>query len=71
MQICPQFLFKQLRLQKNHKINLKPDVPNAAQGDCLFDSIIDNVNHRPDSFPEKLDAGVDTYRELWVTELEE
>ena len=58
-------------IAKNHGINLKPDEPNAAQGDCLFDSIIDNVNHRPDCFPEKFKDDVDTYRVLWVTELEE
>ena len=46
-------------------------MPNPAQGDCLFDSIRDNVNHRPENFPYKLTDRVDHYRELWVTELEE
>ena len=60
-----------VKVAENHGIKVKPDKPNAALGDCLFDSIVDNINHRPDDFPEKLLDGVDSYRELWVTELEE
>ena len=60
-----------VKVAENHGFKVKPDKPNAAEGDCLFDSIVDNVNHRPDDFPEKLLDGVDSYRELWVTELEE
>ena len=60
-----------IQLAKNHGINLKPDIPNKAQGNCLFESVTDNVNHRSLSFPEKLDENVDNNRYLWVTELEE
>ena len=60
-----------VKVAENHGIKVKPDKPNAAAGDCLFDSIVDNVNHRPEDFSEKLLDGVDNYRELWVTELEE
>ena len=60
-----------IKVAKTHGIQLAADTPNAAQGNCLFDSVVDNINHRPDCFPEKLKDGVDCYRELWVTELEE
>ena len=35
-----QIFIETIEIAKNHGINLKPDTPNAAQGDCLFDSII-------------------------------
>ena len=60
-----------IKVAESHGIKVIPDKPNAAQGDCLFDSIRDNVNHRPDNFPDKLNDSVESYRELWVTELEE
>ena len=56
---------------EKHGIKVTPDIPNPALGDCLFESILDNVNHRQDDFPEKFEDGVDSYRELFVTELEE
>ena len=60
-----------IEVAKNHGINLKADASNAALGNCLFDSVIDNINHRPNCFSEKLEDGVDHYRVLWVSELEE
>ena len=60
-----------IKVAKDHRITVIADDPNDAQGDCLFESILDNIKHRPDDFPEKLDDRVDCYRELWVTELEE
>ena len=66
-----QIFIDTIQVAKGHGINLKPDHPNAAVGNCLFESITDNVNHRPECFPEKLKEGVDHYRFLWVTELEE
>ena len=60
-----------VKVAENHGIKVTPDHPNPATGDCLFESILDNINHRPDDFPEKFEDGVDSYRELFVTELEE
>ena len=60
-----------VKVAEKHGIKVTPDHPNPAVGDCLFESIIDNINHRPDDFSEKFQDGVDNYRELFVTELEE
>ena len=65
-----QIFLDTIQVAKNHGINLKPDTPNKAQGNCLFESIVDNVNNRSASFPHKLDEDVDIHRLLWVTELE-
>ena len=61
---------KSIDIAKKHGISLSADKSNPGKGDCLFESIIDNVNHR-DCFQESLEDNVDCYRELWVTELEE
>ena len=53
-----------IRVAESHGIKVTPDIPNAAQGNCLFDSILDNINHRPNDFSEKLEDEVDCYREL-------
>ena len=46
-----QIFLDTIQVAKNHGINLKPDTPNKAQGNCLFESIVDNVNNRSASFP--------------------
>ena len=61
---------KTIDIAKKHGISLNADLPNPGKGDCLFDSVVDNVNHR-DCFQENLEDSVDCYRVLWVTELEE
>ena len=66
-----QIFVDTIQVAKNHRINLKSDIPNKAAGNCLFESVVYNVNHRPESFPNKLDEDVDNNRFLWVTELEE
>ena len=60
-----------ISVAKKHGIALIADKPNAARGDCLFECVIDNINNRPESFPEKLQDGIDTYRELFVSEMAE
>ena len=60
-----------IELAQSHGIKLKADKPNPGVGNCLFESIVDNINHRPKCFNEKLDAGVAHYREVWVSEVEE
>ena len=47
-----QIFIDTIQVAKDHGINLKPDTPNAASGNCLFESTVDNVNHRPECFPK-------------------
>ena len=54
---------------KKHGIDLLPGVLNRADGNCTFDAVINNINHRS-CFPEKLTLPSSTYRQIWVTELE-
>ena len=44
------------------------DVPNLARGDCLFEAVIYNINHRF-AEKEKLLKNVQHYREEWCAEL--
>ena len=54
---------------KKHGINLQSGVLNRADGNCAFDAVINNINHRS-CFFEKLSLPSSTYRQIWVTELE-
>ena len=54
---------------KKHGINLVPGVPNEADGNCVFDAVINNINHRS-CFEEKFNLSSCTYRQIWVSELE-
>ena len=55
-----------IRNAKEHNINVIGDFPNLARGDCIFEALIYNINHR---FTEKLLKPVQEYREDWCTEL--
>ena len=52
-----------------HGINLKEGKLNKADGNCAFDSIINNINHR-ECFQEKLSLSSNEYRQIWVTDFE-
>ena len=54
---------------KKHGINLSQGTLNNADGNCAFESVIHNINHR-DCFLEKLPLATQSYRWQWVTELE-
>ena len=54
---------------KKHGISLEQGIRNKADGNCAFDAVINNVNHR-DCFKEKLPLNSEVYRQIWVTELE-
>ena len=60
---------KGIRNAKMHGINVSADEPNKGEGDCLFESVIDNINHR-DCFKTKLSHPVQYYREKWVSEMQ-
>ena len=54
---------------KKHGINIVEGILNKADGNCAFDAVINNINHRQ-CFLEKLSLSSFTYRQIWVTELE-
>ena len=54
---------------KKHGINLEQGKLNKADGNCAFDAVLYNINHR-ECFQEKLLLSSDVYRQIWVTELE-
>jgi hypothetical protein len=55
---------------RRHGIIVLADKPNKAEGDCLFESVIDNINHRA-CFSDKLNEPVQHYREKWVSEMQQ
>ena len=54
---------------KFHGINLFPGTKNPAQGDCVFESVIDNINLRH-CFSEKLSEDPSYWRCVWLNEIE-
>ena len=54
---------------KKHGISLEQGKLNKSDGNCSFDAVINNINHR-DCFKEKLLLSSEVYRQIWVTELE-
>ena len=53
----------------HHGINLHAGVGNLANGNCLFEAVIDSINIR-DCFNEHLDESPNFYRNLWMSEVE-
>ena len=54
---------------KKHGISLVEGKLNAADGNCAFDAVLNNINERQ-CFPDKLLLSSVIYRQIWVTELE-
>ena len=54
---------------KYHSINLYHGVPNMADGNCAFESIIDNISTRS-CFEEKFDGTPDHWRFIWMSVIE-
>ena len=54
---------------KKHNINLTQGILNKADGNCAFESVINNINYRH-CFEHKLQHSVQTYRQRWMTNLE-
>ena len=52
-----------------HGINLKPGWPNNADGNCIIEAIVDNVNNR-NCFNENFSGSPDSLRYLWLTKAE-
>ena len=56
---------KAIDVGKKHGINLKPGTKNKADGNCLYESVIDNIILR-DCFTEELDrTKAKEYRRIW------
>jgi hypothetical protein len=49
----------------SHGINLHHGVPNLANGDCLFESIADNISTRP-CFNETWSGSAAYNRKIWM-----
>jgi hypothetical protein len=60
---------KAIESASKHGIDLKEGKLNKADGNCAFDSIINNINHR-ECFQENLSLSSKAYRQKWVTEFE-
>ena len=53
-----------------HGISLHQGVPNLANGNCMFESVVDNINTRA-CFEEILNGTPDYYRKVWLDEAED
>ena len=60
-----------IRSADKHGIKLSQGRPNAASGNCLFESILYNINDRHEySYYEKINISVQEARVLWITQLQ-
>ena len=65
----PLMVRRAIASAKKHGISLEVGKINAADGNCSFDAVLHNINERS-CFLEKLPLSSTTYRQIWVTELE-
>ena len=63
-----QMLVRAVRSAKHHGIKLKPGSPNPGLGDCAFEAVVQNNNERM-CYPEKFPLSINTYRQIWVTDM--
>ena len=63
-----QVIGKAIDNAKIHGIDLHPGVENLANGNCVFESIIDSINTR-DCFEENFNGTPDYWRNIWMTEV--
>ena len=60
---------KTIESARKHGINLKRGAKNAADGNCAFESVVENINGRQ-CFHTKLPLSITQYRQIWITDLE-
>ena len=66
----PLFMVDQaIESARKHGIHLSPGVANNADGNCAFESVINNINFRS-CFKDKLPRNTQFYRYNWMTDLE-
>ena len=58
-----------ITLAKQYFVDLIPGTPNAGDGNCSIESVMDQVNSRA-CFPEKLEFSAQFYRATWMRETE-
>ena len=64
-----QMVVNAIENAKFHDINLIPGTKNPALGDCIFESVLDNINRR-DCFQENLIEDPSYWRHVWMSEIE-
>ena len=55
---------------KAHGIDVHAGVKNLANGNCAFESVLDSINTR-ECFEETFDGEPDSWRNIWMTEVED
>ena len=60
---------KAIKNAEFHGIHLRRGIKNLANGDCIFESVIDSVNTR-DCFEESLDGTPAELRNIWMSIIE-
>ena len=60
---------KAINIAEKHGIKVHAGIPNSADGNCIFESIIDSINRR-DCFEETFPESPDYYRRVWLEEIE-
>ena len=69
-QVQPGMVDIAIKNAARHGIRLHHGVPNLGNGNCIFESVIDNINTRQ-CFAESLNGDPDTFRRVWLDETEE
>ena len=62
-------IVKAIESARKHKINLCAGIMNNANGDCIFESVIYNINGR-ECYTRKLNRSALSYRVEWISMLE-
>ena len=65
----PLMIKQAIESAAKHGIKLVPGVKNNADGNCQYESVLNNINYRT-CFERKLNQHPNDYRYQWVTELE-
>ena len=65
----PLIVQRAITSAEKHGIALVQGILNKADGNCAFDAVLNNINHR-NCFVNKLSLPSTVYRQVWVTELE-
>ena len=66
----PQIIQVAIQNALAHGIHLHHGVPNLANGDCIFESVADNITTRS-CFHEVLNESPEHYRKIWLNEVED
>ena len=71
MEVCPPIMVQiAIDSAADHGINLHHGVSNLANGDCLFESVADNISTRA-CFNETWDGSAEFNRIVWMEEAED